>query len=109
MRPATFSQVETGRTSGYFSNDLDDGYLKIAKKHGKAGAQVAAQCHACARDRIGESAKELRADCESQRLPAYDVSQYPVGEKKHDDELKELQDEAGYLKKLGIETRFHVC
>lgn len=30
------------------------------------------------------------------RLPAYDVSQFPVGEKDHDDELKELKDEAEY-------------
>lgn len=100
---------ETGRTSGHLTNDLDDGYLEIAKKHGEAGAKVAAESHAWARDRIGEIAKELNIDCEFRRLPAYDVSQYPVGEQKHDDELKELKNEAEYQKKLGIETRFDVC
>ncbi|KAM7214637.1 FAD dependent oxidoreductase domain containing protein [Rhypophila decipiens] len=97
---------ETGRTSGHLTNDLDDGYLEIAKKHGDDGAKAAAESHAWARDRIGEIAKELHIDCEYRRLPAYDVSQYPVGEKKHDEELKELKDEAEYQHKLGIETRF---
>lgn len=100
---------ETNRTSSHLTNNLEDGYLEIAKKHGKDGAKVAAQSHAWARDRIGEIAKELRIDCEYRRLPAYDVSQFPVGEKDHDDELKELKDEAEYQKKLGIETRFDVC
>lgn len=99
---------ETGRTSGHLTNDLDDGYLEIAKKHGEKGAKAAAESHAWARDRIGEIAKELRIDCEYRRLPAYDISQFPVGEKKHDDELKQLKEEAEYQNKLGIETRFDV-
>ncbi|KFY31534.1 hypothetical protein V493_01017, partial [Pseudogymnoascus sp. VKM F-4281 (FW-2241)] len=36
---------ETGRTSGHLSNALDDGYLKIAKKHGVEGAKIAADSH----------------------------------------------------------------
>ncbi|KAK3314219.1 FAD dependent oxidoreductase-domain-containing protein [Apodospora peruviana] len=97
---------ETGRTSGHLTNDLDDGYLEIAKKHGKAGAKAAAQSHAWARDRIGEISKQLGIDCEYRKLPAYDVSQYPVGDKKHSQELKELKEEAEYQHELGIETRF---
>ncbi|KAK3690359.1 FAD dependent oxidoreductase-domain-containing protein [Podospora appendiculata] len=97
---------ETGRTSGHLTNDLDDGYLEIAKKHGEQGAKIAAQSHAWARDHIGDIAKELGIDCEYRRLPAYDVSQYPVGDEKHDQELKELKEEAEYQAKLGIETRF---
>ena len=97
---------ETGRTSGHLTNDLDDGYLEIAKKHGEAGAKVAAESHAWARDRIGEIAKELGVDCEYRRLPAYDISQYPVGDPKHEEEMKELRKEAEYQKKFGIETRF---
>ena len=99
---------ETGRTSGHLTNDLDDGYLEIAKKHGEDGAKVAAASHAWARDHIGEIATELGIDCEYRKLPAYDVSQYPVGDKKHDEELDELRQEADYQKKLGIETRFDV-
>ncbi|KAK3361759.1 FAD dependent oxidoreductase-domain-containing protein, partial [Lasiosphaeria ovina] len=97
---------ETGRTSGHLTNDLDDGYTEIAKKHGEAGARVAAESHAWARDRIGDIAAELAIDCEYRRLPAYDVSQYPVGHVKHDSELDFLRKEAEYQQKLGIETRF---
>lgn len=30
---------ETGRTSGHLTDDLDDGFLEIAKKHGEDGAK----------------------------------------------------------------------
>lgn len=97
---------ETGRTAGHLTNDLDDGYLEIAKKHGEEGAKQAAASHAWARDRIGEIAEELGIECEYRRLPAYDISQFPVGEKKHEDELQELKEEAEYQRKIGLETRF---
>ncbi|KAK1753693.1 FAD dependent oxidoreductase-domain-containing protein [Echria macrotheca] len=97
---------ETGRTSGHLTNDLDDGYLEIVKKHGKDGAKLAAESHAWARDRIGEISKELGIDCEYRRLPAYNVSQYPVGEGKHNEEIQELKEEAEMQKKIGMETRF---
>jgi len=99
---------ETGRTSGHLTNDLDDGYLEIAKKHGQEGAKQAAASHAWARDRIGEIAKELGIECEYRKLPAYDVSQYPVGEGKHDEEIKELKEEAEMQKSIDIESRFDV-
>jgi hypothetical protein len=99
---------ETGRTSGHLTNDLDDGYLEIAKKHGEKGAKAAAESHAWARDHIGEISRELGIDCEYRKLPAYDVPEYPVGDKKHGEELKELKDEAEYQRKLGIETRYDV-
>ncbi|KAF4980548.1 hypothetical protein FZEAL_3483 [Fusarium zealandicum] len=98
---------ETGRTSGHLTNDLDDGYTEIAKKHGEKGARVAAESHAWARDRVGEIAKALGIECEYRKLPAYEISQYAVGEQKHDDELKELRDEEGPMqKKLGIDVTF---
>jgi glycine/D-amino acid oxidase-like deaminating enzyme len=99
---------ETGRTSGHLTNDLDDGYVEIAKKHGEEGARQAAQSHAWARDRIGEIAAELGIDCEYRKLPAYDVSQFPVGTKDYEGEMRQLKSEAEYQKKLGIETRFDV-
>lgn len=72
------------------------------------GAKQAAASHAWARDRIGEIAEELGIECEYRRLPAYDISQFPVGEKKHEDELQELKEEAEYQRKIGLETRFDV-
>jgi glycine/D-amino acid oxidase-like deaminating enzyme len=99
---------ESGRTSGHLTNDLDDGYLEIAKKHGEGGARVAAESHAWARDRVGEIVKELGIECEYRRLPAYDVSQYGVGSEGYEGEMKELREEAEMQRRLGIETRFDV-
>ncbi|KAK4160488.1 FAD dependent oxidoreductase-domain-containing protein, partial [Cladorrhinum sp. PSN259] len=97
---------ETGRTSGHLNNDLDDGYLEIAKKHGETGAKVAADSHSWARDRIGEISKELGIDCEYRKLPAYDVSQYARGTKEWEKENEELKEEAEMQKKMGIQSRY---
>ncbi|KAK3994387.1 putative oxidoreductase [Cladorrhinum sp. PSN332] len=97
---------ETGRTSGHLNNDLDDGYVEIAKKHGESGAKVAADSHSWARDRIGEIAKELAIECEYRRLPAYDISQYPRGTKEWESEIEELKEEAEIQKKMGIQSRY---
>lgn len=97
---------ESGRTSGHLNNDLDDGYVELAKKHGESGAKVAAMSHAWARDHIGKVASELGIECEYRKLPAYNVSQYAVGEEGHEDELKELREEAEMQRKLGIESKF---
>ncbi|GAB1316980.1 Rieske domain-containing protein [Madurella fahalii] len=97
---------ESGRTSGHLTNDLDDGYLEIAKKHGEGGARIAAESHAWARDRIGELSKELGIECEYRKLRAYDVSQYGRGSDSWEGEMKELREEADMQARLGIETRF---
>ncbi|KAF5005424.1 hypothetical protein FDECE_8128 [Fusarium decemcellulare] len=97
---------ETGRTSGHLTNDLDDGYTEIAKKHGESGAKVAAESHAWARERVGEISKALEIECEYRKLPAYEISQYPISEHKHDVELRELRDEESLQRKLGIEVTF---
>lgn len=99
---------ETGRTSGHLTNALDDGYTEIAKKHGKDGAKLAAESHGWARDRIGEIAEKLQIECEYRKLPAYEISQYPVGKSEHNDELQELQEEADMQRELGLETRYDV-
>lgn len=99
---------ESGRTSGHLTNDLDDGYLEIAKKHGEGGARVAAESHAWARDRIGEISKQLGIECEYRKVRAYDVSQYGHGSDEWKGELKQLREEAEMQAKLGIETRFDV-
>jgi hypothetical protein len=87
---------------------LDDGYLEIAKKHGEAGAKVAAESHAWARDRVGEIVRELGIECEFRRVRAYDVSQFGVGSEGYEGEMRELREEAEMQRKLGIETRFDV-
>ncbi|KAK5651831.1 hypothetical protein OQA88_11600 [Cercophora sp. LCS_1] len=97
---------ETGRTSGHLNNDLDDGYLEIASKHGKDGAKIAAESHAWARDKVEEVVKELGIECEYRKVPAYDVSQYPRGEEGWEEEMSELKEEAKMQASLGMESRF---
>lgn len=97
---------ETGRTSGHLTNVLDDGYVAIAKKHGKDGAKLAAESHAWARDHVGETAERLGIDCEFRRLPAYELSQYPQVDARHDDEIQGLKAEAQLAKDLGLEVEF---
>ncbi|KAL2256094.1 hypothetical protein VTK26DRAFT_2197 [Humicola hyalothermophila] len=104
---------ESGRTSGHLTNDLDDGYVQIAKKHGEAGAKAAAESHAWARERVGEIAEKLGIDCEYRKLRAYDVSQYAhnrVGGNVEawKAEMEELRQEAEMQRKMGIETSFDV-
>ncbi|KAK4141501.1 FAD dependent oxidoreductase-domain-containing protein [Dichotomopilus funicola] len=97
---------ESGRTSGHLTNDLDDGYVQIAKKHGEKGAKLAAESHAWARDRVEEVVRELGIECEFRRVRAYDVSQYCRGEEGYEGEMGELRGEAEMQRGLGLETRF---
>jgi len=97
---------ETGRTSGHLANDLDDGYTAIAKKHGESGARVAAESHTWALNRVGEISKQLGIECEYRHLPGYDISQYPKGQKEHDDDMKEIKADGEKAKELGINTTY---
>ncbi|KAG9500508.1 hypothetical protein J7337_008988 [Fusarium musae] len=98
---------ETGRTSGHLTNDLDDGYTEISKKHGDEGARIAAESHAWGRDRVGEISKMLGIECEYRKLPAYEVSQYSTEQaKEHEDEMNELRKEEAAQRKFGIDARF---
>ncbi|PYH48660.1 FAD-dependent oxidoreductase [Aspergillus saccharolyticus JOP 1030-1] len=101
---------ETGRTSGHLANALDDGYTEIAKKHGRKGAQAAADSHTWAIHRVGEIARHLHLDCEYRTLPAYEISQYPRdGETAHSHaaEVRELQQEVEFAQGLGLAAQFH--
>jgi glycine/D-amino acid oxidase-like deaminating enzyme/nitrite reductase/ring-hydroxylating ferredoxin subunit len=97
---------ETGRTSGHLANDLDDGYTAIAQKHGDAGAKVAAESHTWALQRVGEISKKHGIECEYRILPGYDVSQYPKGTKEHEDDLKEIIEDAKKAKELGLKAEY---
>lgn len=97
---------ETGRTSGHLSSALDDGYVNIKKKHGESGAQAAADSHKWAINRVAEISKSLNVECEYRKLPAYEISQYPRGDKKHDEEVDNLKAEVEQASKLGLDAQF---
>ncbi|PSR85681.1 FAD dependent oxidoreductase [Coniella lustricola] len=97
---------ETGRTSGHLASALDDGYVEIENKHGREGAKAAADSHVWALRHVGQVAKKLDIDCEYRIVPGYQVSQYPRGDKGHDDEVKELKDEVKLAKELGLDVEF---
>lgn len=98
---------ETGRTSGHLSNALDDGYVEIQKKHGRAGASAAADSHTWAIKRVGEVAAKLGIECEYRRVPAYEVSQFARSdEKNHAKDMAALRDEADLARELGVDAHF---
>jgi glycine/D-amino acid oxidase-like deaminating enzyme/nitrite reductase/ring-hydroxylating ferredoxin subunit len=97
---------ETGRTTGHLSNALDDGYTLIEAKHGRKGAQIAADSHGWALNYVGEVSNELGIDCEYRQLPAYEISQYPKGTKEHDEEVAELKSEVKLCQELGMDVKF---
>ncbi|KLU92627.1 FAD dependent oxidoreductase [Magnaporthiopsis poae ATCC 64411] len=98
---------ETGRTSGHLSNALDDGYVEIQKKHGRAGAKAAADSHTWAIARVGEVAANLGIECEYRRVPAYEVSQFARSdEKNHAKDVASLREEADLARELGVDAHF---
>lgn len=98
---------ETGRTSGHLASALDDGYVEIAKKHGDEGAKLAAESHIWAQNRVGEISKELGIECEYRHLPGIQISQYPRGDPKHDEEVTQMKEEADYCRgKLGMDVEY---
>ncbi|KAI9880847.1 MAG: hypothetical protein M1830_010442 [Pleopsidium flavum] len=97
---------ESGRTSGHLASALDDGYVEIASKHGSSGAEAAAESHSWALRRVGELSKQLGIDCEYRLLPGYQISQYPRGNPKHDEEVKQLKEEVQKAQKLGLPASF---
>ena len=97
---------ESGRTSGHLSSSLDDGYIPISKKHGNDGAKLAAESHTWALRHVGEVARKLGIDCEYRTLPGYQISQYPRGDPKHDNEVSEMKEEAEKAKELGLPAMY---
>ena len=97
---------ESGRTSGHLSSALDDGYSQIESKLGKDAAVVAAESHTWALRRVGELSKKLNISCEYRKLPAYEISQYEKGDKRHDEEVQELQKEGEHARSAGLAASF---
>ena len=97
---------ETGRTSGHLASDLDDGYTAIEQAFGREGAKAAAESHDWAIKHVGEVAKELEIDCEYRMLKGYDFSQYLVGTKEHEEDMKSMKQEAELASQLGLDFTF---
>jgi glycine/D-amino acid oxidase-like deaminating enzyme/nitrite reductase/ring-hydroxylating ferredoxin subunit len=61
----------TGRTTAHLVNALDDRYFELERLHGERGAQLAAESHTAAVDRIEAIVTEERIDCDFERVDGY--------------------------------------
>src|SRR5262245_13885571 len=59
---------QTQRTTAHLSNAIDDRYFEIERLHGEQGAQLVAESHSAAIDRIEATVQEEKIDCEFERL-----------------------------------------
>jgi glycine/D-amino acid oxidase-like deaminating enzyme/nitrite reductase/ring-hydroxylating ferredoxin subunit len=71
LEAKTMGNSETGRTSAHLSNALDDRFAHLETVFGKHGAQLAAESHTAAIDRIEKIAHDEGIDCDFQRLNGY--------------------------------------
>ncbi|KAK1762850.1 DAO-domain-containing protein [Phialemonium atrogriseum] len=97
---------ESGRTSGHLSNALDDGYTNIKKKHGRGGAQAAADSHTWALNHVGEVARKHGIECEYRHVPAYKISQFERGDSHHGNDVEAIKEEVELAKQLGLDADF---
>ena len=58
-------------TTAHLSNAIDDRYFEIERLHGQRGAQLTAESHTAAIDRIGSIAQQENIDCDFERLDGY--------------------------------------
>jgi glycine/D-amino acid oxidase-like deaminating enzyme/nitrite reductase/ring-hydroxylating ferredoxin subunit len=61
----------TERTTAHLTNAIDDQYFEIERLHGEKGAQLAAQSHTAAIDRIEAIIAEEGIECDFERLEGY--------------------------------------
>lgn len=62
---------ETGRTTAHLTAALDDRYYRIEKLHGVGGAQMAAESHTAAINRVEAISALEDIDCDFSRLDGY--------------------------------------
>lgn len=62
---------ETERTTAHLVTALDDRYSELEQLHGEKGAQLAAESHAAAIDRIERIVREEHIECDFERLDGY--------------------------------------
>jgi glycine/D-amino acid oxidase-like deaminating enzyme/nitrite reductase/ring-hydroxylating ferredoxin subunit len=61
----------TGQTSAHLASALDDHFVHLENLHGSRGAQIAAESHAAAIERIGQIVATENIDCDYERVEAY--------------------------------------
>ncbi len=62
---------ETCRTTAHITNALDDRYYELERLHGERGAQLAAESHTAAIDKVEEIIREEGIDCDFERVDGY--------------------------------------
>ena len=62
---------QTERTTAHLANAIDDQYFEIERLHGERGAQLAAESHTAAIDRIERIVTQENIDCDFERLDGY--------------------------------------
>lgn len=62
---------ETQRTTAHLANAIDNRYVEIERLHGAKGAQLTAESHTAAIDRIDAIVREEQIACEFERLDGY--------------------------------------
>jgi glycine/D-amino acid oxidase-like deaminating enzyme/nitrite reductase/ring-hydroxylating ferredoxin subunit len=62
---------ETGRTTAHLSNAVDDRYFTVERLHGERGAELCADSHTAAIDRIESIAAAEAIDCDFERVDGY--------------------------------------
>jgi glycine/D-amino acid oxidase-like deaminating enzyme/nitrite reductase/ring-hydroxylating ferredoxin subunit len=58
-------------TTAHLSNVIDDRFIEIETRHGERGANLAAESHAAAINRIENNVNDLKIDCDFTRLDGY--------------------------------------
>ncbi len=86
---------ETGRTTAHITAALDDRYVEIEKMHGEGGAQIAAESHTAAINRIESIVALEDIDCDFRRVDGY---LFLGGKDKKD----ELEDELRAAQRAGL-------
>ncbi|MCJ1366673.1 hypothetical protein MMC16_005803 [Acarospora aff. strigata] len=97
---------ESGRTGGHLSNALDSGYRRMASRHGDHGAQIAADSHSWAIRRVYDVSRRLGVECEYRQLPCYKISQYQQTDDRHQEEVRQLREEATKAKMFNLSVSF---
>ena len=85
----------TGRTTAQLVNAIDDRYLDIEKFLGEECSRLHAESHTAAIDRVEEIVRELKIDCNFERVEGY-LFLPPGGS------VKELMDELDAVHRAGI-------
>jgi glycine/D-amino acid oxidase-like deaminating enzyme/nitrite reductase/ring-hydroxylating ferredoxin subunit len=62
---------ESSRTTAHLVSALDDRFFELERLHGAEGMRLAAESHAAAVDAIERISRELRIECDFQRLDGY--------------------------------------